>query len=134
MARAVTLPRPGGMGKKRWMASSSSGDQLWWATKWISLPSNVKTSAVQRLAQRARAGRDGVEDWLDIRRRATDHPQDLTGRRLLLQRLGQLAVPRLQLLEQPDVLDGDDRLGGEGLEERDLLVGERSPLEAPDGD
>ena len=40
------------------------------------------------------------------------------GRRLLLQRFAQFA-------EQPRVLDGDDRLGGEVLHQRDLLVGER---------
>ena len=45
-----------------------------------------------------------------------DDAQDLAGRRLLLQRLGEFAVARLQLLEQPRVLDGDDGLVGEGLE------------------
>ena len=49
------------------------------------------------------------------------------GRRLLLQRLREVAVARLQLLEQPHVLDGDDRLVGEGLEQRDLLVREGLP-------
>ena len=48
------------------------------------------------------------------------------GRRLLLQRLGEVGVPGLQLREQPRVLDGDDRLVGEGLEQRDLAVGERA--------
>ena len=37
-------------------------------------------------------------------------------------------VARLQLLEEPHVLDRDDRLVGEGLEQRDLLVGERPHL------
>ena len=36
-----------------------------------------------------------VEHRLEIGRRARDDPQDLAGRRLLLQRLGQLAVPGL---------------------------------------
>ena len=58
-----------------------------------------------------------VHDRLEIGRRAGDHPQDLGGRRLLLQGLRQLAVPHLQLLEQPHVLDRDHRLVGEGLEE-----------------
>ena len=49
----------------------------------------------------------------------------LGGRRLLLQRLLQLACARLLLLEQPRVLDGDDGLVGEGLEQLDLLLGER---------
>ena len=63
-----------------------------------------------------------LHDRLEIGRRARDHPQDLGRRRLLVQRLGQLAVPGLELLEQPDVLDRDDRLVGEGLQQRDLLV------------
>jgi hypothetical protein len=37
--------------------------------------------------------------------------------------LGQRAGSRLQLRKQPRVLDGDHRLVGEGLEQRDLLVG-----------
>ena len=65
---------------------------------------------------------------LQVGRRAADDAQDLAGRRLLLQRLGQLAVALLQLLEQPRVLDGDDGLVGEGLQQRDLLVGERLDL------
>ena len=44
-------------------------------------------------------------------------PQDFTRRRLLLQRLGQFAIAVLQFLEQPHVLDGDDRLVGEGFEQ-----------------
>ena len=43
----------------------------------------------------------------------------------------ELAVPRLQLLEQPHVLDRDDGLVGEGLEERDLLAEKGGPR-APD--
>ena len=39
-----------------------------------------------------------------------------------------------QLVEQPRVLDGDDRLGGEVLHQLDLLVGERTDLLAIDGD
>ena len=56
--------------------------------------------------------------------------QDLARGRLLLQRLGQVAVPLLELLEQPDVLDGDDRLVREGLQQLDLVVGERPRLGA----
>ena len=69
-----------------------------------------------------------VEHRLDVGRRAADDPQDLAGRRLLLERLGEIAVARLELLEQAHVLDGDHRLVGEGLQERDLLVGERPDL------
>ena len=79
--------------------------------------------AKSRAAEPHRALGDRVEDRLDIGRRARS-PQDLARRRLLLERFGEVAVARLQLLEQPDVLDGDDRLVGEGLEQRDLLVRE----------
>ena len=48
--------------------------------------------------------------------------ENLARRRLLLQRLGEVAVARLKLLEQPDVLDGYDGLIGEGLEEGDLSL------------
>ena len=47
-----------------------------------------------------------------------------------LDRAGELLRPRLQLAEQAGVLDGDHRLVGEGLEERDLVVGEPAGLAA----
>ena len=46
--------------------------------------------------------------------------QHLRGRGLLLQRFA-------QLVEQPGVLDGDDRLVGESGDQLDLLVGEGRP-------
>ena len=52
--------------------------------------------------------------------------QDFGRRRLLLQRLGQLARARLLGLEQPRVLDGDDGLVGEGLHQLDLPFAEGS--------
>ena len=54
--------------------------------------------------------------------------QHLRRGRLLLQRLGERPVALLQLGEQPGVLDGDHGLVGEGLQQRDLLVGERAHL------
>ena len=64
--------------------------------------------------------------WRSVGERG-DHPQDLGRGGLLLQRLGDLAVALLelgvallQLLEQPGVLDGDDRLVRERLQQRDL--------------
>ena len=54
--------------------------------------------------------RDSIQHRLDIRRRAGDDAKNLTRRGLLLQRL-------LELVEQPDILDGDHRLVGEGLQE-----------------
>ncbi len=71
-----------------------------------------------------------LEDGLEIERRATDDLQDFAGGGLLLQRVGQVPVPGLELLEQAHVLDGDDRLVGEGLQQLDLLVRERPGLGA----
>ena len=45
-----------------------------------------------------------------------DDAQDLARCRLLLERFREVAVARLQLLEQAGVLDGDHGLIGEGLE------------------
>ena len=70
--------------------------------------------------------RDRVEDRLRVGRRRRDRAKNLTGRHLLLERLGELPVSRLELLEQPHVLDRDHRLRGKGLQERDLPVGEGS--------
>src|SRR5262249_49368586 len=47
---------------------------------------------------------------------------------------GQVRVAGLEFLEQTHVLDGDDGLVGEGLQQLDLLVGERSHLAAPHAD
>ena len=66
-----------------------------------------------------------LEHRLQFARRAADDLQHLRGRRLLLQRLGQIARARLHLVEQPHVLDRDHRLVGEGRDQLDLLVGER---------
>src|SRR5262249_3835629 len=52
--------------------------------------------------------RNRLEHGLDVCRRAADHAQDLTRRRLLLQGF-------LCLVEQPHILDCDHRLGGERL-------------------
>ena len=49
---------------------------------------------------------------------------DLAERLELADRAGELLRPRLQLAQQAGVLDRDHRLIGEGLEERDLVVGE----------
>ena len=64
---------------------------------------------------------DGVQHWLNIRRRAGDDAQDFTRRRLLLQRF-------FEFLEQPHVLDCDHRLVREGFEELDLRRGEGAHL------
>ena len=57
-------------------------------------------------------------------------PQNLARGRLLLQSFGKIAVALLQFLEQPHVLDGDDRLIGEGFQQRDLFVRKRTDFRA----
>ena len=74
---------------------------------------------VIRLAQtRSRFG-ERIEHSLQIESRATDHLEHVGGGRLLLQRLA-------QLVEQTGVLDRDHCLGGEVLNQANLLVGERA--------
>src|SRR5262245_60062862 len=68
---------------------------------------------------------DSVEDWLNVSGRAADDAEHLGGCRLMLQRLAQFGVTLLQFLEQPDILNRDHGLISEGLEESDLLIGER---------
>ena len=72
------------------------------------------------LAQPDRVLGQRLEDRLEIERGPADHLEQLAGRRLLLEGDPQLAVARLQLREEADVLDGDHGLVGEGLEQRDL--------------
>ena len=69
-----------------------------------------------------RALDDGVEDRLHVGRRAADDAEHLGRCRLMLQGFAQFCVALLEFFEQPDVLDGDDGLVGEGFEQRDLLV------------
>src|SRR5262249_41014213 len=72
--------------------------------------------------------------WFELARRTGDHLQHFGSCRLLLQRFGQFARSRLHLVEQPHVLDGDDRLVGKGLEQLDLLIGERPYVSAQQSD
>ena len=68
---------------------------------------------------------DSIEHRLHVRRRAADDAEHLGRRGLMLQSLAQFRVALLKLFKQPDVLDRDDRLVGEGFEQADLLVAER---------
>ena len=113
-----SLARPGGLGyTRRSAARAPSGAELCWATKWISSAIEAKDAHSRRPSHRRTAlsaiasntGWRSVGE-LEITRRIS------AGRRLLLEGLRQVAVARLQLLEQAHVLDGDDRLVGEGLE------------------
>ena len=84
---------------------------------------NADISVAQLLGSLA----DDVEHRLGVGRRATDDVEHVAGRRLLLQGLP-------QLVEQPDVLDGDHGLGSEARDQLDLLVAERAHLLAVHAD
>ncbi len=77
-----------------------------------------------------RALDDRVQHRLHVGRRAADDAEHLGRRRLMLQRLAQFRVALLDFFEQPDVLDGDDRLISEGFEQSDLFFGERTNFRA----
>jgi len=80
-----------------------------------------------RPAQTGRRFDQRIEYALQIERRTADDLEHFGGGSLLLQRLA-------QLVEQACVLDGDDRLGGEVLDQLDLLVGEWAHFLPVDGD
>src|SRR5262245_28265402 len=83
----------------------------------------LEEEALVGLTKTGRVLNKRLQYRLEVERRSADDLQDLACGGLLLQGLGQLAVPGLELLEQTHVLDGDHRLVGERLEERRLLVG-----------
>src|SRR5262245_13593531 len=96
---------------------------------------------VRRVTHAPGARGDRVERGLDICWRTRNHTKNLGGCRLPLQglaylymRLGERPILLLQLLEQPNVLDGDDRLVSKGLEQGDLLVGKWTDLGTANGD
>ena len=86
-----------------------------------------------RAAVRAReldgAADDRGEDGVEIERGADGAP-DVAERGELIDGARELVRARLQLGQQARVLDRDHRLIGEGLEERDLVVGEPAGLAA----
>src|SRR5262249_39609395 len=74
-----------------------------------------------RLAKARRRFNKSIEHGLEVEGRAANDFEHVGGGGLLLQGFA-------QLVEQPRVLDGDDRLGGKGFDERDLLVVERGRI------
>src|SRR5262249_37202009 len=86
------------------------------------------------LADAGRALQHGVEHCLKLAGRARDDLEDLGGRCLLLERLAEIVGALASLVEQACVLDGDPRLGGEILHQRNLLVCEWSNFLPVDGD
>src|SRR5207237_3374933 len=67
-----------------------------------------------------------VEHRLQVESRAADDLQHITRRGLIFERLLEIARALTQFIQEPRVFHCDDRLGCEVLQERDLLVGERS--------
>ena len=82
-----------------------------------------------RAANARRVLQHALEHRLQIAGRSADHAQHFGRRRLLLQRFRQLARSCLHLLEQPHIADRDHGLVGEGLQQGDLLVAERTHFE-----
>ena len=91
------------------------------------LPFETGDTRIRRPAHSRGALGDDVHHGLEVGRRARDDPQDPGRGGLLLERL-------FRLVEQADVLDGDDGLVGEGLKERDVVVRERLGLASADAD
>ena len=82
-------------------------------------------AAISALHSRTAEFDQSVEHDLQIEGRTADDLEHIGGRRLLLERFGQLLRARLHLVEQPHVLNRDDRLIREGRHQLDLLVRER---------
>src|SRR5215471_3844007 len=89
------------------------------------IPLDSNESAQMSVAKCHGAPENLVEDGLRVGGRTGNHAEDLARRRLLLERFGEIAIARLKLREQPHVLDRDDGLVGEGLEQANLLIGEK---------
>src|SRR5262249_24419141 len=82
---------------------------------------------------------DGLEDRLNVGRRARNDAEDFARSSLLIECLGYLRVGGregtilfLQLREEAHVLDGDDGLVGEGAKQLDLLLAEHAGLRPTD--
>src|SRR5215831_16684882 len=90
--------------------------------------------AETRLADLRRILQHRLKDRLKLTGRRADDAQHLRGSRLLLKRFAQIIRALAQLVEQTRVLNGDDGLGGEILDQVDLLVGERPYFLTVNGD
>src|SRR5215471_17219446 len=123
MARPTTEPRPGGIG-------CCSMNALFGRKPVIGdLPEHVAILAryadhVGLAEPRCRFPK-GIENRLQVKGRAADNLEHVGGGSLLLQRLA-------QFVEQPGVLDGDNRLACKTLNQLDLFVGEEADLLAVD--
>ena len=78
--------------------------------------------APRGIAQIEHGPDQSAKNGLKIECRAADRLQHVCGRRLLLQRVGEIARSRLHLVEQARVFDRDDGLVGEGLDKFNLTL------------
>ena len=83
------------------------------------------------VADGGRAGQDRLEHRIEFARRAADDLEHLGSRGLMPQGLSQVFGARLHLIEQARILDRDYGLVGEGLQQFDLALRERSGFGAP---
>src|SRR5262249_19931582 len=89
------------------------------------------------VAEPRRALGDHVKYRLDVSQRAADNVEHVAGCCLVFESFAQFLRARLHLVEQPHVLDRDQRLVGKSGDELDLPVRERLDviaLQADDGD
>ena len=116
------------------MYSRNSGATPDSARRLKTSPLRKKTAAVAApLSDRAELG-ESREHRVQVERRTADHLQNVGGRSLLFQCLGQVTGARLHFIKQAHVVDGDHGLVSEGLKQRDLPVRERARLELDKGD
>jgi len=77
---------------------------------------------------------DRLEHRLQLGLCLADHTENLGRGGLPIERLDEVTIASLQVLEETHVLDRDDGLIGEGLEQRDFVVGEAAGLPSSHGD
>src|SRR6516162_7556476 len=109
------LPGNASIDPRRLWYSASSGGVPNCAAKGNSLPS-AEHRAEFRLADAGGVLKHCLKHGLQLARRGTNDPKHFRGRGLLLQRFREIVGALAQLVEQPRVLDGDDRLRGEVLQ------------------
>ena len=80
---------------------------------WLKVVTDLEThDRVIGAAKFAGALDNGLEHRSNIGRRGCDHAEDVAAAGLVYKCLGQVACLGLNLIEQPDILDGDHRLVG----------------------
>src|SRR5215471_5542617 len=99
-----------------------------------SVPHSKSQHHIVDPANFCRALNNGIQHRLHVGGRPTDDSEHLSCRRLMLQGLAQLCVALLDLFEQSDILDGNDRMVRKGFQKFNLSIRERTYLSSPDDD